>query len=396
MRPRTELAIAVGAVLVLGIVVVALGGRGARPGDEDLRRSTYLAGPLGARGYAEAVQRLGITVVRHRARTRDLAGRSDLGDGTAYAVLDPVAPLSPLDAVELSRLAGSGASLLLAGRGAEAAMLCYGYARRMSPRASASFDGEALQVNAVLYRLPDSLARRRTLLDDGSDVGCGPIPAATDVLLATDDGSPVAIRLTPESGGPVTLVADGHLFSNRALRETAAGEFTLGLVAGRSSRLVVDEYHQGFGAGGGMLPALGRWLRESPWGWATIHLFIVALLALLVAAVRFGPQRQVILRRRRSPLEHVRALANALAAARGHDEAIALLVRGLRRRLARPGEQLRGDVRPWLSSLAGRVSAPGARAAVATLESLTRGGADAVGVRRAALAVEDLWQDLKP
>lgn len=395
MRPRTELAVALAAVLLLGVIVIAAGSRGTRPEDQDVRRSTYLAGPFGARGYAEAAGRLGITVARHRARTRDLPARPDLGPGTTWAVLDPAAPLSPLDALELARLAGSGTSLILAGPGAEAAMVCYGYARRATGPASARFGGEDLAVRAVLFRLPDSLAHRRSLLDDGSDVGCGPIAARAEVLLATSE-APVAIRLTPDSGGTVTLVADGQLFANRALRETAAGEFALGLVAGRTARLVVDEYHQGFGPGGGMLSAVRRWLGDSPWGWAVIHLFAVAVLALLVAAVRFGPPRRVIVRRRRSPLEHVRALANALAAARGHDEAIALLARGLRRRLARPGEQLRGDVRVWLASLARRVSTPRAAAAVATLQSLTRGGADAVGVRRAALAVEELWQELKP
>jgi hypothetical protein len=120
------------------------------------------------------------------------------------------------------------------------------------------------------------------------------------------------------------------------------------------------------------------------------------VLALLAAAVRFGPARHVISRRRRNALEHVRALANALAAARGHDEAVALLIRGLRRRLARPGERIRGDAQAWLAGLAERVTSPVSRTAVATLQSLSRGRADANGVLRAANAVEDVWQDLKP
>jgi hypothetical protein len=70
-------------------------------------------------------------------------------------------------------------------------------------------------------------------------------------------------------------------------------------------------------------------------------------------------------------------------------------VRGLRRRLARPGEAVRGDPREWLATLAGRVRTPVSEGAVATLQALTSGPADAEGVRRAALAVEDLWEDLK-
>jgi hypothetical protein len=396
MRPRTELTLAIGIVFVLGIVVTAIGSRGTRPEDEDVRRSTYLAGPFGARGYAEAVEALGIRVSRHRGRTRALEALGAADSGVFYAVLDPAGPLSPLDGLALTEAVAQGGSLILAGRGAASAMACYGYATTPVPGHAALIHGDTIDVWAGLTRLPDSVARRRALLDDGSDIACGPVPAQAETLLAALDGIPVALRLAPDSGGTVMIVADGGLFANRALRETGAGEFALGLVAGRASRLIVDEYHHGFGPGGGMFAAVRSWLGDSPWGWAVLHLAAVSILALLAGAVRFGPARHVISRRRRSALEHVRALANALAAARGHDEAVALLVRGLRRRLARPGERLRGDAREWLSELAARVTSPASQVAVATLQSLSRGRADADGVLRAAHAVEDVWHDLKP
>ena len=396
MRHRTELALAVGIVTALGLIVTAIGTRGARPEDEDLRRSTYLAGPFGARGFAEAAERLGIRVVRQRSRTRDLLDTGAAEAETIYAVLDPAAELSPLDAIELTGVVDAGGSLLVAGRGAASVMACYGYAPQPLPGRPALVHGDTIEIWSFLARLPDSVARRRSLLDDGSDIACGPIPARAETLLATIESEPVALRLAPDSGGTVTLVADGGLFANRALRETAAGEFALGLVAGRGHRLIVDEYHHGFGPGGGMFAALRSWLADSPWGWAVVHLAVVSVLALLAGAVRFGPARRVISRKRRSALEHVRALANALAAARGHDEAVALLIRGLRRRLSRPGERLRGDASEWLAGLAERVTSPASRTAVTTLQSLSRGRADANGVLRAANAVEDVWQDLKP
>ena len=396
MRPRTELGIALGVVTALGLIVTAVGSRGARPEDEDVRRSTYLAGPFGARGYAEAAERLGIRVTRHRGRTRDLAGAGATEPRTVYAVLDPAAALSPLDGLELTGVVAAGGSIVLAGRGAGAAMACYGYAPQPMPGRPAVLAEDTVEIWGRITQLPDSVARRRSLLDDGSNVACGPIPARADTLLATLEGAPVAVRLHPDSGGTVTLVGDGGLFANRALRETGAGEFALGLIAGRAERLIVDEYHHGFGPGGGMLAAVRAWLASSPWGWAVLHLTVVSVLALLAAAVRFGPARHVISRRRRNALEHVRALANALAAARGHDEAVALLIRGLRRRLARPGERMRGDAQEWLAGLAERVTSPVSRTAVATLQSLSRGRADANGVLRAANAVEDVWQDLKP
>src|SRR5438034_6802331 len=58
-------------------------------------------------------------------------------------------------------------------------------------------------------------------------------------------------------------------------------------------------------------------------GWAILQLLGVALVALAVAAVRFGPARSVIERRRRSPLEHEEALAAGLEGAGGVDTAVA-------------------------------------------------------------------------
>ena len=46
MRPGTELAIGAAVVVVLGVAAAALGGRRARVGDSDQRRSTYLVGPV--------------------------------------------------------------------------------------------------------------------------------------------------------------------------------------------------------------------------------------------------------------------------------------------------------------------------------------------------------------
>src|SRR3989475_10320611 len=78
---------------------------------------------------------------------------------------------------------------------------------------------------------------------------------------------------------------------------------------GSTRQIVVDEYPLGFGAGGTLPGASWAWLRRHPPGWAILQLIGVALVALAVTAVRFGPARSVIERRRRSPLEHVEALA---------------------------------------------------------------------------------------
>ena len=211
-----------------------------------------------------------------------------------------------------------------------------------------------------------------------------------DTLLATSLGEPVALRLRREDlDRAVWLVADADLFRNRALRETDAGPLVLGWLVRSYDRVLFDEYHHGFASSGSLAALVLAWSLRSPWGWAAWQLAAVGLLALGFGAVRFGPPRAGLERRRRSPLEHVRALATALAAAGGHD-----VVRGLRRRLAPAASPGGGDWSAWVAQLSRTAPNPQAREAAGGLAALARPGRSAADVSRAAHLVEDLWEAL--
>ncbi|HKT59498.1 MAG TPA: DUF4350 domain-containing protein, partial [Gemmatimonadales bacterium] len=346
MRQRTELGLGAGIVFVLGVAAGLIGLQRARLSDTDPRRSTYLAGPSGARGFAEALGRLGVTVEAFR---RPIASIDTVTrPGTITAFLDPSLALTSREGQIVAGLPGD---ILLAGVRATAAMRCLGW--DAEPRSDDSLavvpppGGEArrfFRARAVLVRRDSAEAVDSASAEDDVPVRCT-IPAATvvDTLLRTTGGSPVVVRLGLRNGRTATLVADGRLFTNRALRETAAGPFVLGLVVPRYRRVLVDEYHHGFDASRSLSGATVDWTLRSPWGWAILQLAGVGVLALLASGVRFGPIRSGIERRRRSPIEHVRALATALAAARGHDVAVRLIVQGLRRRLSATGRSAPGD-----------------------------------------------------
>jgi hypothetical protein len=132
-----------------------------------------------------------------------------------------------------------------------------------------------------------------------------------------------------------------------------------------------------------------------------LQLLWAGLAALATLAVRFGPAIHVIPRRRRSPLEHLDALAAGLEGADGHQTATALLGRGLARRLRRAGRQpprvaWARDRERWLATLARGSDDPAARAAVKRLGWLLREPAQGdEHVLRTAQAVEDVWEALK-
>jgi hypothetical protein len=397
MRPRTELAAAVGLLLVLGIGAAALGSRRARTTDVDRRRSTFLAGPSGARAFAEALERLGVEVYRSRRPPESLDTITNRT--TLVAVLGPTLPLSPAGGVRLAELP---ADLLLAGSKTVLAMRCLGYTviPRVDQTAGTTPSGTA--PDAVMPRIRAELIHHlaRSIVDSsgsGRTVSCEvPEPLSVDTLLVVGNQRLAAVRLTLEGGRRVTLVGDDRLFSNRALRSTRAGPLALGLVVPRYRRVVMDEYHHGYVASRSLAGAAIEWSLHTPLGWAAWQLALVGVLALLAAGVRFGPIREGIERRRRSPLEHVRALAAALAAAHGHDVAVRLMVQGLRRRLSRAGSPSAGDLTVWLENLASSLRTARGREALTSLMELHRRQPSAAGVLEAANAVDVLWEELKP
>ena len=186
-------------------------------------------------------------------------------------------------------------------------------------------------------------------------------------------------------------VFQGHtVFENI---ELSLGPVVLGLFAEPYDVIVFNERVHGFGTAGSLGRALLRWSRRSPWGWAAWQLAIVGLLALLAGAVRFGPIRSLSSRRRRSPMEHVNALATALSARGGHDVAIAALIRGLRRRLA-PTQPAAADPGAWLRELVERAPTPTAKEQAGALLALSAPGQSGPAVLMAANAVEDLWEEM--
>jgi hypothetical protein len=397
MRQRTELIAGVATVFVLAVGAALIGAERARLTDADPRRSSFLAGPSGAKGLADGLRRLGVVVDTWRRPVGSLDSSVPPGTLTAF-----VGPTEPLDLREGAALAALRRDLLLAGGSAAAAMRCLGWDVRFTPGDSLRLRslpgaGPMPPARAVLSTRSTPVVTDSGRSEDAAPVSCTvPSARAVDTLLRTADGRPVAVVVGLIGGRRVTLVADDRLFTNRLLRDTGAGPFALGLVVPRYDRVVVDEYHHGFDASASLAGAAASWTLHSPVGWSILQLCAVGVLALLAAGVRFGPVRPGLPRRRRSPLEHVRALAAALAAARGHDTAVGLMVQGLRRRLAGAGHRPAADLAEWLRSLEPALRTPEGHQALDALTEVTRRSATAEDVLTAAGSVETLWEELTP
>jgi hypothetical protein len=330
-------------------------------------------------------------------------------------VVNPPIPLQEAELQQVAEFVRGGGAVVAAGRGGGITR-CVGW--RIQPE---GFRDDSVTVRPPLpgsgLHLPRAArvlvpSKRKAVKPEGlkqfvkesveGDPCSTLVPVGFDTLLAAADSRPVILRLRYRGGGTITLAADPGWFTNAVWRDTEVPTVVLPLLTSspqRPGRVAWDEYHQGFGERGGQSLA-GRtwsWLRDEPAGWAVLQLIAVALVWLAVTAVRFGPARAVIERRRRSPLEHLEALAAGLESATAADTAVQRLVAGLRRRLNRSGQLSGGDVQPWLASLELAMREPRGRAAVRRLRRLIIERNSSGGrVLAAAQAVEDVWEELRP
>jgi hypothetical protein len=400
------------AVFTAALIVAAIAGLRTAPSEAlyDARRSTFLTGPEGAKGLAQALEAVGVPVERRQRPLYGVAADSARPDSTAWLALLGLSPqpvetgrlfpdtreVSQAERRELMRYLKRGGALLLAGSsGVEE---CFGMD---VTRVRHGGDGESQVVGPPGS---DSLPAARYAWqtadpEEGSGECTAPAVLTSRLLLRTADGEAVVWRHLLKGGGRVILMADSRYLSNRFMRDTEAGPLVLRwLLDEAPSRVIVDEYHQGFGVGGSILGAAWAWTRRSPGGWAMLQLALAGLIALAVAAVRFGPALRVVERRRRSPLEHLDALAVGLERSEGDVASVRLIAGGLRRRLSRTGHVPRRGVddMQWLDALGLAAQSAEARRAVKRLGRVLRERDGAGRVLDAATAVEDVWQALRP
>ncbi len=411
MSRRLELGLALLLALAVGIATWA-GGRGAgRTPDFDPRTSSFLGGPQGSRAVYDVLARLRIPVERRRTPLFDL-DKDPRHRPAVLAALDPPLELETAELAQVVRFVRAGGAVVAAGTGGGITR-CVAWRTRYGARLL-RVDSFPVRPPVPGLELPPVVDYLTPLAAAGGGAGaarrlrggaaeedeCETLaPTAQDTLLRLADGRPAALRLRYPGGGSVTLVADAGYFRNRTWRATDVPEFVVPLLVpsprGRGP-IVWDEYHQGFGEEGSVTGALEAWLAGTPGGWALLQLAAVLLVGLAVAAVRFGPARAVIERRRRSPLEHLEALAAGLEGAAGVETSIGLTVSGLRRRLGRAGVMRPDEQRSWLAALELALPTAAGRDAVRRLQRVIEEPGGPERVLAAAQAVEDVWEELRP
>ena len=413
MLSRLEVRVALLLALAIAIAVWAAH-RTPKPPKRDFRSSTLLAGPHGSRAIYDVLVRLGRPVQRRLTPLYNL--NADSTRLPAILVeLNPLQDLQPAEIEQVVRYVRGGGAVLSAGSGG-GVTACAGWSIDPHRWVADSVEVVSAEHAPNLPKIARVLVAHRTEEKRNKGLNglvkrqvdyvdpCDSLVALrTDTLLKTVKSQPALLRVRYPGGGSITLASDVGWFSNQVWRNTDVPIVVLPLLAsprGEPGRVVLDEYHQGFGEDQqSSLSLTWNWLRSSPVGWALLQILAIALLWLAVHAVRFGPALHVIQRRRRSPLEHLEALGAGLESAGGTDTAVLRVIAGLRRRLSRTGTVLanRTQMQSWLETLEMAMRDARGRAAVKRLRHLMneRDGGDA-RVMAAAQTVEDVWEQLHP
>lgn len=333
---RDRLAIA--AALAAIALVAVLAPPSAEYDPRDLRRSSYHSSPPGARGIYLALRELDVPVERLR---RSFTGAGALGDGP-IALLAPAEPPSPAELLALGRWLEAGGTLIYAaGRSDDPTLDSLGL-RIVSPSSDStaigSDAGPATRAQPteshVWLEGVDAVGGFRRTFHDSSAVL---LEDGATPLLVTENGAVVVVFR--RGRGTIVAWSDAAPLANRSIRESGAAVVFSRMAADRTGAgrpLVFDEYHQGYRGDGSTLGATGRFLRDTRAGHATLQLAVAGVLLLLLYGRRLGEPMQPPARARRSPLEHVDALAAAYRQADARTTVRRLLVGGLARRLGRP------------------------------------------------------------
>ncbi len=313
--------------------------------------TTYASDPGGARGLFEVSRRLGWPATRLLDRFE-----GPLDSTATYVILRPAVGPTSREVSAVLEAVRRGAGLLLVPEFRSNFGDSLGLVVRPIPPLGVvpvdSAAWNALGAPAPAARWPGLVFRTTDEAPDNLEV----ILAVKGLEIDTDSVYPVVVRF-PLGRGRVVMMSHGSLLANAQLREKTNAVLPVRMLEwiapGRRPTLVFAEYHQGHGMHASVMRTLRRELANTTGGRAVLQLLLAAGLLLLALGVRPIPPRPRPRNERRSPLEHVGALAGAYAQVNAARTALGRLLRGLRRR--HPIGTLRSaSDAEYLSSLAAR------------------------------------------
>ena len=294
------------------------------------RLTTFAADPGGARGLHEVARRLGWPVSRAESPFA-----APLDSGAIYVVLSPPIDLTSLEvSAVLDAVRAGGGLFLVPGAGSP-----------IMDSLGLKVTHTALGPHEIVRRAAwDSLGVRPNtrwpyaVIEETDSTVPGVVTLLSTRRLRGNlaiDTQPLVVGV-PVGKGRIAILADGTVLANSDLRDETSAVLPIRLLEwiapGRRPPLVFAEYHQGYGRHPSVMRSIRLAVFETAPGRAALQFIAAGLVLLLVHGIRPISPRPRARVERRSPIEHVGALAHAYAQVAATRTATRRLVHGLRRR----------------------------------------------------------------
>jgi hypothetical protein len=335
--------LALGLLLALAAGLAALGALGTRGADPfEVRRSTFLATPTGAKAVHDSMQELGFRVARQRASLREVPA----GTATLLVLSPPVAMaqeevrgiLSWVDAGGTLVLALGGGSMPATASAANWETPQAALAREIGVRArSTPVSQYGIAPTAAVEALFPGRERIERLRFHGGRVLEGPLLGhATYRPLVRSALYGDIVGTARRGRGRIVVFADDAPFTNRSVRHPDNALFLLRICAPRAGEgaILFDERHQGYGDDRGAASRLAGALAETGLGLAVLQAGLAGVVLLYLGGRRFGAPLPPPAAARRSAAEAAEALGRAYDAAGATGLSAETLATTVRRRAA--------------------------------------------------------------
>lgn len=329
-----------GALMLVAILFALITSPGGQRSVLDPRASSFRATPHGSLGLFLLLEELEVPTAR---RTTALVEGDPLPG--ALALLAPTEALSPAEVEALLDWVDRGGKLIYAAAPGDTVLAALGLvldpvqseaspgtrARYATPDEPHRFTAGVARVYAFRYAFADSSEGLSgeglpLLRLDGGGAGLVLKRRGSGSILAWSDAGPLANHSLRTSGAAVVFA--------RAAEEFAAA----------GGALHFDEFHHGFRGGGSPARAVAVFVRDTAAGRMSLQLGLAGVALLILLGRRFGAPHAPAAARRRSPLEHLHALAGAYQAGNARNRARHLILTGVARRLGRrppaPGQEV--------------------------------------------------------
>jgi hypothetical protein len=336
LRPRVILPV-LAVVLLIAVLWTP------NPVAVDTRLTTYSTSPGAAAGIYEVATRLGWNTKRRRSKFT-----SPLDTTAVYAALGGTVALTPsethvlLDAVRH----GAGLVYVLGDTGVvedsiHMARSDSGFAETPTPETIAAACAPD-QISNTLAWFRDGVHFYRVIDHRNLPIDVTEFIAVDRPGMSGPDAAHWSAAVgVPFGRGRLVTLSDPDLMRNDVVRvcKWDVGRRVVEALdwvsAGRRPTLIFDEYHQGYGTHPSMLSTIQQFLLGTTIGRGIAQGLAAALVLMLALGARPIPPRDVPRIERRSPLEHVDALALAYERIGASRLAARRLAAGLRRRHGR-------------------------------------------------------------